>query len=120
MAERVNLARIAAPAVPSVTIGKMALEALSLPATFFVVSQWIGSETWPWWDRQQGVRHPWMTWANVRHLHERGFDIGAHTRTHVDLGQIKGIAAREEIVGGRTEIERHLGVFATQGNPELG
>ena len=32
------------------------------PATFFVVSQWIGSDEWPWWDREQGVRHPWMTW----------------------------------------------------------
>jgi peptidoglycan/xylan/chitin deacetylase (PgdA/CDA1 family) len=85
------------------------LEALSLPATFFVVSQWMGTDAWPWWDREQGVRHRWMTWDHVRRLNERGFDIGAHTRTHADLGQVDGIAAREEIVGARREIERQLG-----------
>jgi peptidoglycan/xylan/chitin deacetylase (PgdA/CDA1 family) len=85
------------------------LEALSLPATFFIVSQWIGSETWPWWDREQGVRHRWMTWNQVRVLNERGFDIGAHTRTHVDLGRIDGMDAREEIFGARHEIERQIG-----------
>ncbi len=85
------------------------LEALSLPATFFVVSQWIGTDTWPWWDRAQGVRYPWMTWDQVRVLNERGFDIGAHTRTHADLGRIDATAAREEIFGARREIERQLG-----------
>ena len=85
------------------------LEELSLPATFFVVSQWIGTETWPWWDREQGVRHPWMTWKQVCLLNERGFDIGAHTRTHADLGRIDGLEAHEEIFGARREIERHIG-----------
>jgi peptidoglycan/xylan/chitin deacetylase (PgdA/CDA1 family) len=85
------------------------LEALSLPATFFIVSQWIGTNAWPWWDRERGVRHPWMTWNQVRLLNERGFDIGAHTRTHPDLGRTGGTAAVEEILGGRTEIERQIG-----------
>jgi peptidoglycan/xylan/chitin deacetylase (PgdA/CDA1 family) len=85
------------------------LEALGLPATFFVVSRWVGTETWPWWDRERGVRHPWMTWDQVRVLNERGFDIGAHTRTHVDLGRAHGTAARDEIAGARTEIEREIG-----------
>jgi peptidoglycan/xylan/chitin deacetylase (PgdA/CDA1 family) len=85
------------------------LEALSLPATFFVVSQWIGTDIWPWWDREQGVRYPWMTWNHVRVLNERGFDIGAHTRTHADLGRIDGTEAHGEIFGARREIERQIG-----------
>jgi peptidoglycan/xylan/chitin deacetylase (PgdA/CDA1 family) len=85
------------------------LEALSLPATFFVVNRWIGSDAWPWWDREQGVRHRWMTWDQVRHLNARGFDIGAHTRTHPDLGRTNATSAREEILGGRTEIEQEIG-----------
>jgi peptidoglycan/xylan/chitin deacetylase (PgdA/CDA1 family) len=85
------------------------LEELSLPATFFVVSRWIGSDAWPWWDREHGVRHPWMSWNQVRVLNERGFDIGAHTRTHADLCCLDGLAAREEIDGGRAEIERQIG-----------
>ena len=85
------------------------LERLGLPATFFVVSRWIESDAWPWWDREQGVRHPWMTWDEVRELAQRGFDIGAHTRTHPNLGQASEAIARDEIVGGRDEIERRIG-----------
>ncbi len=29
-----------------------------------------------------------MTWDQVRSLHQRGFELGAHTRTHVDLGSV--------------------------------
>lgn len=85
------------------------LERLSLPATFFVVTQWIGTDVVPWWDKQQGVHHRWMTWDDVRSLQRKGFDVGAHTRTHVDLGKVSGGAAREEILGARLDLERQLG-----------
>ena len=85
------------------------LESLSLPATFFVVTQWIGSTVVPWWDQVERVRHGWMTWDQVRSLHGRGFDVGAHTRTHADLGAVHGADAAEEICGARHELERQLG-----------
>jgi len=84
------------------------LEKLSLPATFFVVTQWIGTDVVPWWDEQRGVRHPWMSWDQVRSLHRKGFAIGAHTQTHVDLGQVEAVEAREEILGARLTLERQL------------
>jgi len=84
------------------------LERLGLPATFFIVTQWIGSSVVPWWDQQEGVAHPWMTWDQVRSLHRRGFDVGAHTRTHVDLGRVTEEQANEEILGARCELERQL------------
>jgi peptidoglycan/xylan/chitin deacetylase (PgdA/CDA1 family) len=85
------------------------LETFSLPATFFVVTQWMGTEIVPWWDRDEGVRYPWMSWGEVRSLHQRGFDIGSHTRTHVDLGTADPQRAVEEIVGARQDLERELG-----------
>jgi peptidoglycan/xylan/chitin deacetylase (PgdA/CDA1 family) len=85
------------------------LERLGLPATFFVVSQWIGTDVVPWWDREQNRRYPWMTWDQVRSLRRRGFDIGAHTRTHADLGRIGGASAHDEILGGRFELEVKIG-----------
>ena len=85
------------------------LERLSLPATFFVVSGWVSTATVPWWDRQAGVRYPLMTWDEVHTLHRKGFDIGGHTRTHLDLGQVDDGAAWDEIAGGRRELEKHLG-----------
>ena len=84
------------------------LEKLSLPASFFVITQWIGTDVVPFWDRQQGTRHPWMTWDEVRSLYRKGFDIGAHTRTHVDLGRVSTSLAQEEIVGARFDLERQL------------
>jgi len=85
------------------------LEKLDLPATFFIVTQWMGTDVIPWWDRDIGVRHPWMTWDQVRSLHRRGFELGVHTRTHADLGSVTDQEAREEIVGARRELEEHVG-----------
>lgn len=82
------------------------LEKLALPATFFVVTQWIGSNVVPWWD-EHGTR-PWMTWDQVRELRRRGFEIGSHTRTHLDLGSVTGPVALKEIVGSRLELEERL------------
>jgi peptidoglycan/xylan/chitin deacetylase (PgdA/CDA1 family) len=84
------------------------LEKLSLPATFFVVTQFMGSDGVPWWDVKQGVRHPWMTWDHVRSLKRMGFDIGGHTRTHVDLGAVSERVAKEEILGARLELQNEL------------
>jgi len=84
------------------------LETLSLPATFFVVSGWMESDVVRPWDERHGRRYSWMTWDDVRSLHRRGFEIGAHTRTHVDLGAVSETVAREEIFGARREIEAHL------------
>jgi peptidoglycan/xylan/chitin deacetylase (PgdA/CDA1 family) len=85
------------------------LEKLSLPATFFVVTEWIETDVVPWWDRARDVRHPWMTWEEVRGLHRRGFEIGAHTRSHVDLGKVPPAEAVGEVLGGRLHLERQLG-----------
>ena len=83
---------------------------LGLPSTFFVVTQFLGTNVVPWWDVKL-VRQPgWMTWDQVRSLRDQGFDIGAHTRTHVDLGQVDGDDAELEIRGSKADIETNLGV----------
>jgi len=84
------------------------LERLSLPAAFFLVTRWIGTDFVPWWDRERGARHPWMDWDQVRALHGKGFDVGAHTRTHADLGRVAGVEAEGEIAGARLDLEREL------------
>lgn len=80
-----------------------------LPATFFVVTQWIGTDIVAWWDADDPVRHRWMTWEEVCELRAEGFEIGAHTRTHVDLGVVHGEAARREIFGSRDDLAAVLG-----------
>ncbi|MCH2171066.1 polysaccharide deacetylase family protein [Myxococcota bacterium] len=85
------------------------LRRLGLPATFFVVSRFIESEEVPHWDVGIEPRLPWMSWEQVQELAEQGFEIGGHTRTHVDLGKVTGEAAKQEILGGRRELEARLG-----------
>ncbi len=84
------------------------LKGMGLPATFFVVSQFVGTELVPWWDGNRRVPQSWMTWDQVRSLYHEGFEIGAHSRTHVDLGEVCGEKAKEEILGSRLELEEKL------------
>lgn len=84
------------------------LEKLSLPATFFVVTDWIGTDIVPWWDRERGVSHQWMTWDEVRSLHRKSFEVGAHTQTHVDLGTVPPAEALEEILGARLALQQQI------------
>lgn len=85
------------------------LRSLGLPATFFVVSDFIDSNIVAWWDCECAPPPRWMTWSQVRRLHEEGYEIGAHTRTHANLGEVSGARAEWEISGSRQEIEARLG-----------
>ena len=86
------------------------LQKHGLPATFFVTTGFIGSDRQTWWDRHWGLASTWMTWDDVRALHQQGFSIGAHTETHVDLGRVNGSEAHHEIVRAAEPIRRALGV----------
>jgi peptidoglycan/xylan/chitin deacetylase (PgdA/CDA1 family) len=89
------------------------LERLALPACFFVTTDFIGSDHVPWWDAEHGIASRWMTWDDVRELHARGFEIGAHTVTHPDLGQTTPEVAELEVATSMARIERELGVPPT-------
>ena len=57
-----------------------------LPACFFVATGFIGTDRVPGWDLDSGNVVSWMNWDQVRVLHRKGFEIGAHTVNHVNLG----------------------------------
>jgi peptidoglycan/xylan/chitin deacetylase (PgdA/CDA1 family) len=46
-----------------------------------------------------------MTWKQVRELHAKGFELGAHTRTHPTLPELALENARSEIVESKQRIE---------------
>jgi predicted ATP-grasp superfamily ATP-dependent carboligase/peptidoglycan/xylan/chitin deacetylase (PgdA/CDA1 family) len=80
-----------------------------LPACFFVATDLIGSTVVPSWDAACGVRTEWMDWDAVRGLRARGFEVGAHTLTHADLGRVNGDVAAREIGGSGARLGRELG-----------
>lgn len=86
------------------------LQKAALPATFFVVTSFLETTTVPWWDRDLPHHPGWMTWDQVRTLASEGFDIGAHTRTHADLGAVDGPEADTEIQGSRKDLIERLGL----------
>ncbi|MFT4703724.1 MAG: peptidoglycan/xylan/chitin deacetylase (PgdA/CDA1 family) [Bradymonadia bacterium] len=95
------------------TVAAPALKARGLPATFFVASDFVGSEHQTWWDQKVNVESRWMTWDHVRTLQDEGFDIGGHTSTHANLGVLRGAIAKREIDDGLSKIKRETGTRPT-------
>lgn len=87
------------------TLAAPILKKYGLPACFFVTPGFLNTGCDAPWDAERGVRSEWMSWEQVRELADQGFEIGAHTMTHVDLGQVEGAAARWEIDESRRQLE---------------
>lgn len=74
------------------------------PWTYFVYTKFVGS----------GGKS--ITWEQLQVMHDEGIEIGSHSVSHIDLREVKGKTPdayeqwlREEIVGSKQIIERHLG-----------
>jgi Polysaccharide deacetylase len=80
-----------------------------LSACFFITTEFIGTHRVPSWDDDLGISSEWMSWDDVRALRAEGFEIGAHTMNHVDLGIAAGDEARHEVVGSKKRLEHELG-----------
>jgi peptidoglycan/xylan/chitin deacetylase (PgdA/CDA1 family) len=80
-----------------------------VPAAFFVAVGAMGTECVMPWDEHLRGRVPWMDWNQVRELHAQGFEIGSHTITHPDLGQVRGARAWEDISKSKARLEEALG-----------
>ena len=85
------------------------LKRRNIPATFFVTSGYVGTEKQFPWDAKSSVSHPMMSWDHVRQLAAEGFEIGAHTVNHVNLGACSQQALKSEIVDCKHQIEDQLG-----------
>lgn len=82
------------------------LEEFGFPATFFVVMRLLtgdqtGSGYWEKWSH--------MTWADIRLLADRGFEIGAHSVTHPRLTQSLPGRRHQEVQGAKSCLEDRLG-----------
>lgn len=86
------------------------LSELSIPATFFIATGFIGSDRVPWWDEDAGIHSEWMDWHHLEELVSAGFTMGAHTVNHVDLGVVEGEDARREVGESRRVLEERLGI----------
>ena len=85
------------------------LQRLQLPATFFVTTGFIGSQTVPPWDRELPRQPGWMSWDQVRKLRDLGFEIGNHTESHIDMGTADSQTVRGELARSKRKLLEELG-----------
>ena len=78
-------------------------------ATCYIVSKSIGSSNT--WDRDKGItQRPLMTESEIHEWINLGMDIGAHTKSHLDLTSITPEEAQIEIEGCKLELEKTFNV----------
>lgn len=86
-----------------------ALQRHGFSSTCYVVSQLLGKTNE--WDRSIGIPQvPLMSANELRKWLVGGQDVGAHTRHHVRLKQIRPDESSEEITVSKAELETTLGV----------
>src|ERR1700730_3804009 len=83
-----------------------------LPATFFIVTGFVGSKVVPFWDRHLPSQAGWMSWDQLRALAAQGFEFGCHTDTHIDMGAVDEQVVREELELSTPKLKREIGVSA--------
>ncbi|MEZ6137211.1 MAG: polysaccharide deacetylase family protein [Pirellulaceae bacterium] len=81
-----------------------------LTATYFVATEFIRTDSPFPHDKTAGVPLKPNTIDELRSFVEQGIEIGAHTRNHVDVGQVHGAQLREEIGGSVRELQQWLNV----------
>lgn len=86
------------------------LRDLQLPATFFITTGFIGGRVVAPWDRALALQPGWMSWDDLRSLVAQGFEIGAHTHTHIDLGRVDAETLRCELELSKETIKQQLGL----------
>lgn len=82
----------------------------ALPATVFVVPEHVGGEN-DWGGRHApGIPAlPLMRWATLGTVATQGVTLGAHTRRHRDLTQVRGASLEDEVAGCVERMAAELG-----------
>jgi peptidoglycan/xylan/chitin deacetylase (PgdA/CDA1 family) len=89
------------------------LQEAKVPATFFVSTGYIGTDReFPHDSRRcecTRCTYPKLTWDDVRHMEELGFEIGSHTVEHTDLGKVTEEVAEWEMRESLKKLNEELG-----------
>ena len=93
----------------NLTFALPVLQRYGFSATCYAVSQRLGQTNV--WDAGLGIAQtPLMAMPQLREWVAGGQDVGAHTRHHVHLPQLKAAACRTEVTLCKLELEAGLGI----------
>lgn len=83
------------------------LAAFGLPACFFIPTAFVGTDhVFPWDRHLKKLAN--LTWDEVREMAALGHEIGSHTVSHPDMGQVSEAQARQELGESRKVLETQL------------
>jgi peptidoglycan/xylan/chitin deacetylase (PgdA/CDA1 family) len=101
------------------SVGELAFPILAeagFPATVFVTTDFVAADaplSWPGIDQWLGGSHEHelmpLTWEELRRLHDAGWEVGSHTRSHPRLTALDDQALARELRGSRDCCEQLLG-----------
>jgi peptidoglycan/xylan/chitin deacetylase (PgdA/CDA1 family) len=83
-----------------------------LPATFFISTGFVESDTQSPWDQKANVRSRWMSWPQVAQLTAAGHEIGSHTVSHANLAELQGADIASELRRSRDDLSTRAGIVA--------
>jgi peptidoglycan/xylan/chitin deacetylase (PgdA/CDA1 family) len=87
-----------------------ALRARGMRATFFIVTSLVGADASHRIARDDdGVRHAYLVWPEVRALLAAGMEIGSHGVTHRRFADLTREQARDELARSKQQLEATLG-----------
>jgi peptidoglycan/xylan/chitin deacetylase (PgdA/CDA1 family) len=86
------------------------LKRWNLPATFFVSTGFMGTQEQTDWDVEANVQSRWMSWAQVAGLRDHGHEIGSHTVSHANLGELQSADVTSELRRSIEHLSQRIGV----------
>ncbi len=92
------------------TVAAPVLQEHRLPATLFVVANYVGKDNQWNWKKGPGIPVlPLLDWAALGRCAEAGVDIGGHTLNHPNLCGLPAERMREELADAAATISRETG-----------
>lgn len=84
------------------------LDEVSGVATVFAITDYVGKKnSWDYFPENKQINH--MSWSDLRELHDRGWEIGSHGRTHKRLINMRPDRILDELLTSKQEIEEQMG-----------
>ncbi len=77
-------------------------------ATVFAITDYVGKKnSWDYFPENRQIDH--MNWSELRSLHDRGWEIGSHGKSHRRLVSMDHKQIQEELISSKNHIEDQLG-----------
>ncbi|MCF6238611.1 MAG: polysaccharide deacetylase family protein [Candidatus Marinimicrobia bacterium] len=76
--------------------------------TVFAITDYVGQKnSWDYFPEHKQVQH--MSWRDLRELHDQGWEIGSHGRSHRRMINMDLADIRSELVTSKKQIEDQIG-----------